>query len=148
MSKRIITFDDIRDGVKDVVKRGHLKDQGYEFVLAVARGGLVPGTLMGYALGLPVLTIHWSAPTGNGDSEHNKWFGLQFDSSLKKKFLIVEDICDTGETLKHLVEYMDYIDQEFDSYAFCSRDTAVIKPTYYSQSVVPEISWVDFPWEI
>ena len=99
-----------------------INNNQYEGIYAIRRGGLIIGVMMSHKLGLPLID--------------------RLQSYYGKKFLIVDDIADTGETLYNL-----------KSEVFQYADIATIH--YHKQSLVePKFwvtekgdDWIVYPWE-
>ena len=110
-------FDNMVDELADMIPEGV-----YEGVYAVPRGGLITGVMLSHKLILPFID--------------------RLQSYYGKKFLIVDDIADTGETLEKLKAEI-----------FANAHTATIH--YHKQSIVEPSFWVTekgddwivYPWE-
>jgi hypoxanthine phosphoribosyltransferase len=61
-------------------------------VVAIARGGFVPGTMMASMLALPLFILGWNRTTNVTD-----WIGARPDPG---RLLLVDDCCATGQTMK------------------------------------------------
>ena len=95
-------------------------------ILAVARGGLVPATILAYAMRLPILGTLAQPNT---------------QCSAREDLLIVDDICDTGRTFADLRR----------NFANSVYIAMIVKPagTLYCHcwaQAVPQDYWVVFPW--
>jgi hypoxanthine phosphoribosyltransferase len=66
--------------------------QNPESVVAIARGGLVPGTMASCMLALPLHIIGWERATGKVS-----WIGSQSEA---RRVLLVDDCCATGATMQ------------------------------------------------
>jgi len=88
----------------------------------LSRGGLIPAVLLSHKLGIPYV---------------NDWPILKhlYDP---KTTLIVDDICDSGKTLK---PYTDYI-----TVTLHHKTTAIVEPTFWVKTV-EENEWTCYPWE-
>lgn len=60
-------------------------------VAAIARGGLVPGTMASCMLALPLFILGWDRPSGA-----TQWIG---SAPAKGRILLVDDCCATGQTM-------------------------------------------------
>lgn len=110
----------------------------YKTILAVSRGGLVPGTLLSHKLGLPLKTVEWSLRDGG-----EKDLGRLNSITEKYNCIAVDDIFDTGETIKSMKEE-----------CFHPFGTAVVLAKKESEildivgkRIYNEDKWVYFPWE-
>lgn len=81
-----------------------LKFHSFDCVIGVSRGGLVPATWISHALDKPLYTVNLKS---YNDKQQDKIIWNQkFDlkkQTKNKNILIVDDICDTGNTLVELV---------------------------------------------
>lgn len=85
----------------DILKSGWRPD----YVVGITRGGLVPGVILSHMLGVPMNTLKVALRDDDQDCEHNCW--MPEDVVNDKNILIVDDINDTGETLKWIREDWD-----------------------------------------
>jgi uncharacterized protein len=111
-----------------------IHDKNYDIIIGVTRGGLVPAVHLSHLLGLPMGTVQYQLRDGDG-SMH---------IVAKEKFknaLIVDDICDTGATLKGLGAIFKTTD--FAVLIDKTGDSMVKHRAEYFESD----QWVIFPWE-
>lgn len=118
-----------------------------EILLAVARGGLTLAHLMSQAMDMRNLytlnSIHYE-----GDLKLDTFniFNIP-DVSHAKKVLIVDDIVDSGETIREILKVLNekFPNVEFRLATLFYKKTAVLKPDYYIKEAN---QWIDFFWEI
>ncbi|MEI0563415.1 phosphoribosyltransferase [Brachyspira pulli] len=126
MEYYIITWTDIDEAIEVLAKQIEDSKIHYEVIYGLARGGLVPAVMLSHRLKIPmVLNMEevWRLKVKN------------------KSVLIVDDISDTGETLR----YFD--DQKFDiATLFVREHTSKIKPKYIYKNINHD-NWLLFPWE-
>lgn len=126
MEYEVITWEKIDKAVDILTK--HIKDAkiNYEVLYGLARGGLVPAVMLSHKLKVPmVLNMEevWRLKVKNKD------------------VLIVDDILDTGDTLKYFAE------QKFDIATLFTRvHTSKIKSKYNAYNIEHD-NWLLFPWE-
>lgn len=110
-------FDNLVDELADMIPEGV-----YEGVYAVPRGGLITGVMLSHKLDLPFID--------------------RLQSYYGKKFLIVDDIADTGETLNRFkAEIYDYADIATIHY----HKQSIVEPAYWVESKGDK--WIVYPWE-
>ena len=115
--------------------------------MAVARGGLTLAHLMSQAMDMRNLytlnSIHYE-----GDLKLDTFniFNIP-DVSHAKKVLIVDDIVDSGETIREILKVLNkkFPNVEFRLATLFYKKTAVLKPDYYIKEAN---QWIDFFWEV
>jgi len=80
--------------IKNIVKQ--VGDEKFDAILCCGRGGLVPAAYIAHALDIKIVH-HMAFARGAKDA------GMR---NQEAKFLIVDDISDSGETLKHMLDRM------------------------------------------
>jgi xanthine phosphoribosyltransferase len=118
-----------------------------DILLAVARGGLTLSHLMSQALDIRRLytlnSIHYE---GQKKLDTFNIFNIP-DLSNAKKVLIIDDIIDSGETMKEILSILTnkYPNIEFKIATLFYKQTALVKPDF---SVREANEWIDFFWEV
>ena len=118
-----------------------------EILLAVARGGLTLSHLMAQALEMRNLytlnSIHYE---GELKLDTFNIFNIP-DVSHAKKVLIVDDIVDSGETMREILKVLKerFPTVEFKLATLFYKKTAVLQPDY---TIREANQWIDFFWEI
>ena len=106
----------------DCKKNGTTPEETFECIYALQRGGLIPGVLLSHRLNIPMA------------DRLNPYYG--------KRFLVVDDIADTGQTL-------------FRCRADVFKEASIATIHYHKQSIVEPDYWVEekgdkwivYPWE-
>tara|TARA_B100000900_G_C20335312_1_gene615902 strand:+ start:310 stop:732 length:423 start_codon:yes stop_codon:yes gene_type:complete len=96
-----------------------------EFVSGIPRGGLIPAVMMSHAFGIKYISYS-SAKL------------LPID--LREKTLVVDDIADTGHTLK------EALDLKFITTTLAMRAGSKTSPRLYGEMILDD-RWLVFPWE-
>jgi len=150
MSTIEITETEFQQHVNELAQQIRRDVEKATAIVGVARGGLVPATYLSYKLNLPLATTFYSSAKGNGKSQTGA-SAVDFAAldSTAKYVIVVDDICDTGNTMTEIVAELER--RGVQSY------TAVIveKPhTTFSCDAVAfrvdeqqEDRWIIFPWE-
>lgn len=92
----------------------------YKNLCAIPRGGLIIGVYLSHYLDIPMIT---------SKKDINS-----------KDTLIVDDILDTGVTLK------EYSEKKFDTAVIYYKPRSVVVPTYYAE-ITENSNWITFPFE-
>ena len=149
---KLVSWKDIEGWSKDIVRK--VIESGYEpeIVIGLARGGLVPARLISDYLNIKdlyaVKTEHWGV-TATPDGKAKLAQGLQV--SIKgRKVLVVDDITDTGQSLKLALEHViNHAPKEAKTATLLHITHSKYIPDYYSEEV-PEDNWTwfIFPWNV
>ena len=119
--KEFVSWDLIDEAVTDIAF--HLKETKKDFkgVYGIPRGGVILAVMLSHKLDLPYL---------------ENPFDCEFDD-----FVVIDDIADTGETLKFYEETFkkSYIVTVHE------HEQSIVKPDF---SVLPKGNkWIVYPWE-
>ena len=118
MEKIYLSWDDIKTAVESLayqIKESNIKI--YK-IKGLQRGGLIPAVMLSHLLDIPMT--------------ENK--------IVSSNVLIVDDICDTGETLAPYKQTNNPIA------TIHYKQTAIVEPNFY-YSLTPQDKWLVYPWE-
>lgn len=125
VKKAYVSWEDIELDVEKIVAQ--ISDVDY--VVGIPRGGLIIAVMISHRLDIKHMTID--------HLEKLEQFNLNIDN---KSILIVDDISDSGQTLKH------YKKQGYTTATLDVRNTTITKPDYYCNWLeTPD--WIVYPWE-
>jgi hypoxanthine phosphoribosyltransferase len=140
---------------EELVKRiaRHIRKDAPDVIVAVARGGLIPAALLTQELGgvqvISIQVTHWNR-TGEKNREGAQMeYGLPAGSDLSgKKVLIIDDLTDTGDSLKLAIkEVGNKKPAQVQTATLLHKETSKFEPDYYGKKS-EEWKWVVFPWNI
>jgi len=112
-NKVYLSWDDITILVEDLCNTIASSGAQIKSITGIERGGLIPAVMISHKLNIPYVT------------------------KINKDTLVVDDICDTGETLKNMVAGY--------TATLHYKPTAISTPDFYSKEVGTE--WLIYPWE-
>ena len=145
MEKFYYSYDLFKEDTQELVNKcRHFKP---EILLAVARGGLTLSHLMAQAMNIRDLytlnSIHYD---GEKKLDSFDVFNIP-DLSWANRVLIIDDIVDSGETMKEILFILKdkFPNIEFKIATLFYKTTALIKPDF---SVREANEWIDFFWEV
>lgn len=104
MSNKIIyTNDQMKGDLQEIIRQ--MTKEGFtpDIVVGIARGGLVPATMLSHYLGKPLMVINYSL-RDNKVSQVSEIADLANALNHGKSVLVVDDICDSGETLRKVID--------------------------------------------
>jgi len=149
---QLVTWKDIENWSKDIVKKVAASGYSPEIVIGLARGGLVPARLIADYLNIKdlyaVKTEHWGV-TATPDGKAKLAQGLQV-SIEGKRVLVVDDITDTGQSLRLAIEHIkSHNPSQLRSATLLHITHSKYVPDYYSEEVPEDRwTWFIFPWNV
>lgn len=127
-----------------------IKASGYhpDLIIAIGRGGYIPGRLVSDFLLFNELTTMKVEHYMRG-AEMKEEARIRFPLSVDiggKKVLIVDDITDTGDTLKLSVGYVQSLNpSEIKTAVLQHKTCSSFVPDFYGQKVI-RWRWIIYPW--
>ena len=120
------------------------KDKNIKYLVGIPRGGTIIANLLSYKTNIPVFS--------NAISD---WSILTNDNINMNNILIIDDICDSGETileyLENIFHYGDNRKKLLEVYKSNIKFATIykhkdckIKPSIY---IKENTNWIVFPWE-
>jgi uncharacterized protein len=127
-----------------------IKASGYipDFIVAIGRGGYVPGRLVSDFLlfnDLTSMKIEHYARAADMREEARIKFPIPVDIT-GKKILVIDDLTDTGETLNLAVDYVLNLKPAAVRTAVLQHKTCSgFAPDFYAQKIF-KWRWIIYPW--
>ena len=124
-------------------------DSGYEpdLILSITRGGLLPAAAIAYALDIKnVHIINVEFYTGVDERLPEPIFLPPLPATnylADQKLLIVDDVADTGETLRLVRDFADRVAQESRVAVLYEKSRSMIACDYVWRRTD---GWIVFPW--
>lgn len=137
-----LTWDQFSNHTQQLSEQLVALDKKWTTIVAVARGGLVPATILSHTL-----AIH-SIETVCINSYDDETFEQQALSVLKEyksdsaQILVIDDLVDSGDTFKIIRQMLPNA-----HYACVYAKPAGIQTTDSFYQEVPGDTWLVFPWE-
>lgn len=117
--KKRYNWNYINKAIDDLAVR--IKKNNYIAIYGLPRGGLIPAVMLSHKLNLPLI--------------NNKSF-------VTSKILVVDDIIDSGNTIKEFKK----LHGNFDLVTIHYKNCSTIYPTYYYEKIDKRV-WAIYPWE-
>ncbi len=129
-----------------------IKDSGYvpDIVIAIGRGGYIPARIFCDYLMVHDLAAfkaeHWGVA-----AVRKKKAVIKFPLSANiknKRVLLVDDITDTGETLRVSTRYLNGFEpKEVRTAVLIHKTSSPVVPDYFLRKII-KWCWVIFPWHL
>ena len=145
--REILTWTDFGDGTRALAQL--VADDGFEadIVLTIARGGLLPGGAVAYALSVKnVFVMNVEFYTG---IDERLDFPVMLPPQLNlvdikdANVLIVDDVADTGATLKAVHDFCIPSVRSVRTAVLYEKSHSTVKCEYVWRRTE---KWIDFPW--
>jgi hypoxanthine phosphoribosyltransferase len=122
MDRRFLSWDDIDRAVNRIVASINSSEVEFQAVGGLPRGGLIPAVLLSHRLSIPFV------------AQSNIF-------NIPGNILIVDDICDSGKTLKKF---------KFEENVYTAtlhwKQSSEYQPNYFWE-IAYENEWIVYPWE-
>ena len=144
------TWDDIVRLCDELARK--IKKSGYkpDVIVAIARGGWIPARILCDHLDVrelySVKTEHWGiVATPTGEARITQPLNVDLSG---KNVLIVDDVADTGETIKVVLDHVKSFSPSDVKIAVVDyKKTSTFAPDYYA-SLMEEWKWIVYPWSL
>ncbi len=123
------------------------KDYNVDMIVGIARGGLIPAVRMSHIMDNILMRV-MDVKFYTDIEEHTEMPEITVpltESVEGKNVLIVDDVADTGKTLKVVRDYiLDKGAREVRIAVIAKKPQSIIDPDYY---IFQTDRWIIFPWE-
>lgn len=139
------TYDALHNAAVTMVReaRGH----GWiDAVLAPVRGGLLFGVIASHKLNVPLIPLHYSSKSGKGDDKTQTNVLTALANGIKT-VLLVDDIIDSGNTLKEIVDAYETNGIKVITAVFHYKEGAVFVPDLYYWRIPADSEFINYPYE-
>ena len=137
--KAYYTWEQIEGMTQDILRQ--IKDEKFDAVVGLTRGGLTPAVLVSQYLDIPMHTLKVSL------RDHAEQESLKvLDKLSGQRVLVIDDINDTGATINYIKEH--WIGNL--TYAVLINNEASDADVDYSSININKMEddvWIVFPWE-
>lgn len=145
--REVLTYELFGDAIRELATTVHESGYRPDWIVAIARGGLVVGGAIAYALGHKnIATVNVEFYTGIDerlDVPVELPPVLDLDDLTNRTVLVVDDVADTGETLRMVVEKCRPAVADLRSLVLYEKPRSVISADYVWKRTD---QWINFPW--
>lgn len=145
--REILTWEGYGKAARELA--GQVADSGFrpDLILAIARGGLFPAGSLGYALSVKNLYVMNLEFYSGVDERLDVPVMLppyldKFDLN-DAKILVVDDVADTGHTLKAVFEFCQEVVAESRTAVLYEKPHSLVKCDFVWKKTD---QWINFPW--
>ena len=145
--REILTWQDFGDGSRELATAVHESGFVADVVVAIARGGLLLAGAIAYALDVKscgALNAEFYTGVDARLDEPIVLAPYLDEVSLKgKRVLLVDDVSDSGRTLKMVLGIIEAAGAETRTVCLYSKSHTVLEPDYVWRRTD---RWIAFPW--
>ena len=144
MNKLWYGWEEMRRDVNSLCREITLDKFDPNVIVGLSRGGLTPGVMMSHWMKKPFKSIKAAL------RDHPEWEDY-LPRKSDKQVLIVDDVCDSGETFQRISNFIkersDGVDVRFAVLYW--NNECNFTPHYYVNSIAKDSEniWIHFPWE-
>lgn len=142
-----ISTDDFFKAMACLSKQIGDYEDTFDYVVGIARGGLIPGVILSHRLKIPFRPMEWSLRDA-----HRKYIppDIILDAWDGKKILLIDDIIDSGETIVTIKNRFN--DASKNVKVAClvyNKAQELVVPDFWYKSIDrnEDKNWVNFWWE-
>ena len=128
-----VSFGEIQEAFEDIAESFKYKTK---LIVGITRGGLVPAVMLSHKMNIRMKTVQIKLRASTEPLELEL---LRVYNS--RDVLFIDDINDTGETIKLIQEY----DQLANFATIQKKKESIIRNAYYHKVVD---GWIVYPWEL
>lgn len=114
-------------------------------VVAPVRGGLMFGVIASHKLNVPMSAVAYSSKVGAGDDKNHE--NVLPMAEYGQTILLVDDIIDTGHTMKEIAEHYTSKGVKVITAAFHFKEGAVFHPDLYFWRIPKDSEFIHYPYE-
>jgi len=150
VNTKLVSWDEVINWAYELSEK--IKNSGWfpDIIIAISRGGYIPARMVCDFLDIhdlvSIQVLHWGKAAEITAKAHVK-YPIKIDLK-EKKVLIVDDICDTGDSIIVAKEYIreNCFPKEIKTAVFqWISSVAKIKPEYFVDEVKDWV-WYQYPW--
>jgi hypoxanthine phosphoribosyltransferase len=145
MEKFVLSWQEVQAFLEKIHHQTKHLDQNAAIV-GLSRGGLIPAVILSHLKGISTFYTSGIRSYEKENKTTEKMFQYPDKEELRKKDIVyvVDDICDTGGTLKFIENFLLPI--KIISTTLVYRSNELYNPDYFGTQLFDK-RWVVFPWE-
>ena len=145
--KEVLTWDTFGQACRELAASVVASDFEPEILIAVARGGLLPGGGLSYALGIKLtdaINVEFYTDVHETLPDPVLLAPLLDTDSIKgRRLLVVDDVADSGRTLALVLDLLREHGAEARSAVLYAKPKSQVRPDFVWKQTD---QWIVFPW--
>lgn len=149
VARELMSWQHLGDGARELAELVHRDGYKPDIVLAIARGGLLVGGAVGYALGVKnTFTMNVEFYTGVDERLEMPMLLPPVPDLVdfaEQRVLIADDVADTGATLALVKDFCEGKVAEVRCAVLYEKSRSTVSCEYVWRRTD---AWIEFPWSI
>lgn len=141
-SEKYVSWDEVQNLCRKLAVRIHTERPDLSRILAITRGGLFPAGILARELNIKLIETVGIESYNGMDQQNDVVILKEFNQRFAENVLVVDDLADTGRTLKELKKALV---KPVVATLF-TKPQGCVDVDYYGEEV-PQDTWVRFPWD-
>lgn len=146
----LITWDEVYSLCRQLVGKLRKASFRIDVIVAIARGGYVPGRILSDMLGIHDLTSFKIEHYQGAYKQHEAFVKYPLNADINgRNVLLLDDVCDSGDTFAVGVEHIRHCGavNEMHTAALHLKTVSKFIPDFYAKTV-SEWRWLIYPWAV
>ena len=146
----LITWEEVYSLCRKLVQQLHRANFRIDIIVAIARGGYVPGRLLSDMLGIHDLTSFKIEHYQGVYKQHEAFVKYPLNADINgRNVLLLDDVCDSGDTFAVGIEHIRQCGtvNEMRTAALHLKTVSKYIPDFYVEEV-SEWRWLIYPWAV
>lgn len=146
----LITWDEVYSLCRRLARQLRTANFRIDVIVAIARGGYIPGRLLSDMLGIPDLTCFKIEHYQGAYKQQETLVKYPLNADIAgRNVLLLDDVCDSGDTFAVGVEHIRQCGaaNEMRTVALHLKTVSRFVPDFYAETV-GEWRWLIYPWAV
>jgi hypothetical protein len=146
----LITWEDVYSLCRQLAQQLRKANFRIDVIVAIARGGYIPGRLLSDMLGIHDLTGFKIEHYQGAYKQHQAYVKYPLNADINgRNVLLLDDVCDSGDTFTVGVEHIRRCGKanELRTAAMHLKTVSSYIPDFYVETV-SEWRWLIYPWAV
>ncbi|MGR8998397.1 MAG: phosphoribosyltransferase [Gammaproteobacteria bacterium] len=150
MPSTLITWEEVYSLCRQLVPQLRKANFQIDIIVAIGRGGYVPGRVLSDMLGINDLTGFKIEHYLGAYKQHEAFVKYPLNADINgRNVLLLDDVCDSGDTFTVGVEHIKQCGRvnEIRTAALHLKTVSKFIPDFYAETV-SEWRWLIYPWAV
>jgi uncharacterized protein len=146
----LITWEEVYSLCRQLARQLHKANFRIDLIVAIARGGYVPGRILSDMLGIHDLTSFKIEHYQGAYQQHEAYVKYPLNADINRRnVLLLDDVCDSGDTFAVGIEHIRRCGKvnEMRTAALHFKTVSKYIPDFYVETV-NEWRWLIYPWAV